>query len=332
MEKSAAQDSEEEFNKTFVQEPAILDKYKAAADVADRALAFVVTLCLPEADIADICAKGDTFIEEEIKKVYSNKKTKTNKLERGVAFPTCVNVNSITLHYSPLKDESSLLKEGDVAKLDLGCHLDGYFAHVGTTIVVSADPTRKYEGPIANLLVAGQTALEAAIRTCVAGNTNEQVTNVIEKVASEFNLSPVEGTYSHKHKKHMMEEKSIILNKHTPERKQDLVTFEKGDVYGLDIYLATGEGKCKLTEHRTTVYKRALENTYILKSDAARKFFSEVNTRFPSLPFSMRAFDNVTTAKLGVKHCIEHDLLEQFEVHTLKDGELGVSFKATIAI
>ena len=130
----------------------------------------------------------------------------------------------------------------------------------------------------------------------------------------------------------MMEEKCIILNKHTPERKQDLVTFEKGDVYGLDIYLATGEGKCKLTDFRTTVFKRALENTYILKSDAARKFFSEVNTRFPSLPFSMRSFDNVTTAKLGVKHCMEHNLLEPFEVHTLKDGELAVSFKATVAI
>ena len=169
MEKSG--DNEEEFNKTFIQEPAILDKYKAAADVADRALAYVVTLCVPEADIAEVCSKGDSFIEEEIKKVYSNKKSK--KLERGVAFPTCINVNSICLHYSPLKDESSILKEGDVAKLDLGCHLDGYFAHVGTTLVVSADPEKKYEGPIANLLVAGQTALEAAIRTTIAGNTNE---------------------------------------------------------------------------------------------------------------------------------------------------------------
>jgi hypothetical protein len=46
----------------------------------------------------------------------------------------------------------------------------------------------------------------------------------------------------------------------------------------------------------------------------------------------MRSFENVTTAKLGVKHCMEHELLEAFEVHTLKDGELAVSFKATVAI
>jgi len=54
---------------------------------------------------------------------------------------------------------------------------------------------------------------------------------------------------------------------------------------------------------RTTVFKRALENTYLLKSDKARKFLSEVNSRFPSLPFSIRSFDDITAAKLGVKHC-----------------------------
>lgn len=111
------------------------------------------------------------------------------------------------------------MKEDDIAKVDLGCHLDGYFSHVGTTIIVSADPAKRYEGPIANLLVAGHNALEAAIRTAVAGNTNEDVTNVIEKIATQYSLAPVEGTYSHKHKKHVMDEKNIILNKHTVDKK-----------------------------------------------------------------------------------------------------------------
>lgn len=68
------------------------------------------------------------------------------------------------------------------------------------------------------------------------------------------------------------------MNKFVPEKKQEKYEFQKGDVFGLDIYLATGDGKCRLTDMRTTVFKRALENTYILKSDKARKFLSEVNT------------------------------------------------------
>ena len=88
-------------------------------------------------------------------------------------------MNSVCLHYSPLKDESSALKEDDIVKLDLGCHLDGYFAHVGCTFVVSSDASKKHSGQIANLITAGYTALQAAIRKCVIGSTNEDVTKVI---------------------------------------------------------------------------------------------------------------------------------------------------------
>lgn len=38
-------------------------------------------------------------------------------MERGIAFPTCVSVNHIMGHYSPLVDESTTLKAGDVAKM-----------------------------------------------------------------------------------------------------------------------------------------------------------------------------------------------------------------------
>lgn len=59
-------DTEEDFNKTFIEDASILDKYKAASDVADRALAFVIELCKPGEDIATICSKGDEFIEAEV--------------------------------------------------------------------------------------------------------------------------------------------------------------------------------------------------------------------------------------------------------------------------
>lgn len=36
-----------------------------------------------------------------------------------------------------------------------------------------------------------------------------------------------------------------------------------------------------------TVYKRSLENTYILKSKHARAFFKNVTTNYPTLAFSI---------------------------------------------
>ena len=47
-------------------------------------------------------------------------------MEKGISFPTCISVNNIVGHYSPLKSEDQQLKEGDVAKIALGVHIDGF--------------------------------------------------------------------------------------------------------------------------------------------------------------------------------------------------------------
>ncbi len=100
--------SEEEFkDENFIEKPAILDKYKAAALITNAALLKVISLCVPGADIYTVCQEGDKFIDEELKKVFNNKKSK--KLERGVAFPTCISVNHVMGHYSPMQDESTQL-------------------------------------------------------------------------------------------------------------------------------------------------------------------------------------------------------------------------------
>ena len=84
--------------------------------------------------------------------MFNNKKSK--KIERGIAFPTCISINNFCGHVSPLVDESMPLAEGDVAKIDLGCHMDGYSALAAHTIVVSADPTSKVVGKQATVIMA----------------------------------------------------------------------------------------------------------------------------------------------------------------------------------
>lgn len=57
-------------------------------------------------------------------------------IEKGVAFPTCVSVNECVCHNSPLISEAQEdIKEGDIVKVDLGVHIDGYIAVVAHTVV-----------------------------------------------------------------------------------------------------------------------------------------------------------------------------------------------------
>lgn len=63
--------------------------------------------------------------------------------------------------------------------------------------------------------------------------------------------------------------------------------FEVNEAYAVDIIMSTGEGKAKLREQRTTVYKRT-DETYLLKMKASRAFFSEVQKKCSGMPFTLR--------------------------------------------
>ena len=63
-------------------------------------------------------------------------------------------------------------------------------------------------------------------------------------------------------------------------------------MYAVDVLVSTGEGKPKESDYRTTVFKRELEKAYILKTKSARAFYNEINLKYPSLCFSMRALED----------------------------------------
>ena len=327
----ASSGEEDQFqDKNFIEQPAILDKYKAAALVANTALAKVIALCVVGADIHKVCQEGDAVIEEELRKTFNNKKSK--KLERGIAFPTSISVNAVCGHFSPMADESVLLQEGDLAKIDLGCHLDGFIAQAAHTIVVSADPAAPVTGRRADVVLAAHAAIQAAQRSIRESSTNAEVTAAIAKAAEAFGCTPLEGVLSHKVKKHLIDGNDVIINKETAEQKVEEFEFAPGDVIGLDVFVSTGEGKPRESEFRTTVYKRELDAQYNLKIKSSRAFFAEVNKRFPTLPFSIRAFEDAVGAKVGVKECVEHDLITGYPVLTEKAGEFVAQFKCTVAV
>lgn len=77
-------------------------------------------------------------------------------MEKGIAFPTCISVNNVVGHFSPLKSEDSNLKEGDVAKIDLGVHIDGFLGLVAHTVVVGSTAT---SGRQADVILSAYNAI-----------------------------------------------------------------------------------------------------------------------------------------------------------------------------
>jgi methionine aminopeptidase len=124
----------------------------------------------------------------------------------------------------------------------------------------------------------------------------------------------------------------VIIGKRDHSMKVDAATFETNEVYSVDICLSTGEGKPKQAEQRTTVFKRAVDKSYRLKMKASRYLFNEMNTKFPTLPFTLRAFEDEKTARMGVVECQKHDLVVPYPVLLEKEGSLVVHFKFTVLL
>lgn len=192
----------------------------------------------------DICEEGDRQLTEETSKVCKKQK----ELKKGIAFPTCVSVNNCICHYSPVKsDPGNALKEGDVVKIDLGAHVDGFIAVAAHTVVVGASPENKVKGKKADVILAAHYAAEAALRLVRPTGENYAVTDAIQKVAESYKCQPISGMLSHQLKQFRIDgDKSIIQNPSEAQRKEhDKCEFQVHEVYSVDVLISTGEGKVR---------------------------------------------------------------------------------------
>src|SRR3546814_6151677 len=89
-----------------------------------------------------------------------------------------------------LPDQQQTLNDGDLVKLDIGCHIDGYIAVAAHTIQIGEG---EITGVRADVVKATYQAAEVAATMIKAGNTNAQVTDAIKQVADDYGVNLVAG-------------------------------------------------------------------------------------------------------------------------------------------
>jgi methionine aminopeptidase len=137
------------------------------------------------------CTKAKKF-----SKVNPNTRRQNERI--GIAFPTSVSPNHAVAHLSPIESDPEAqitLQEGDVVKISLGAHIDGFAGILADTIIVPAKAGEEPEitGRKADVLMAAWLANEAAIRLVKPGAKNYAVTDAVAKIADAFGCKPLEG-------------------------------------------------------------------------------------------------------------------------------------------
>ncbi|GAA5794844.1 DNA-binding protein [Helicostylum pulchrum] len=324
-----------------VAEPVVLDvsdsnvqtKYKDAGKIADAAIDQVIKLCVPGAKVIDICIAGDKLLVEATSAIY-NKKGKNKVTNKGIGFPTTISVNNCVAHFSPLPSDSEsslVLKEGDVAKIQLGAQIDGYCATVATTVVAGAK--EPVTGSKADVIKAAETAMEAALRLIRPGNKNMEITKTVDKITEAYGVKAVEGMLSHNQLKDKTDgEKQIILNpsdNHLRDFKR--IEFAENEVYAIDILISTGEGKVRPMKTRTTIYKKT-GIRYQLKMAASRAVLSEIQTKAGAFPFTLRDLEDERKARMGIVEAAKHQTVLPYDVMYERDEAVVAQYLSTVMV
>lgn len=229
-----------------------------------------------------------------------------------------------------MPDNAAELKDGDLVKIDMGCHIDGFIAQAAHTIVLSTEPIT---GKAADVIQAAATCFEAAARLLKPGKNLTDVCAPLNAIADSYGCKLVEGVFSHKMNRFIMDDPTkAVLNKPNPDQKTEDVEVEEGEVWSIDIVISTGEGKPKLLDDKeTTVYKRALDVNYQLKMKASRELFSEVMKKAPTMQFCLRGLET-EKARYGLVECLNHGLINPYPVLYEKQGELVAQIKGTVLL
>jgi curved DNA binding protein len=325
-------DVEEKVEDPSCEHPDVVTKYKIAGEMAGRVAAKVQAACVAGAKVFDLCVLGDAAILEEVGTVYNKKDAETGvKPVKGVGFPTCISINHCICHNSPIASDADIIVEaGDLVKIDLGVHIDGYIAPCATTFIVGGG---EITGRKADALMAAYQASEVALRMMRPGASTYDITDAVGKIAETYNCKAVEGMLSHQLFRNKIDgEKAIILSP-TPQLKKEhkKAVIAENEAYGLDIIISTGDGKGKEGEQRTTVFKKT-EAIYNLKMKASRAFYSEISKNNKCMPFTLRQMVDEKNARLGVQECVKHEVVDAFKILWENDGEFVAQFKLLVLV
>ncbi|KAK9475528.1 uncharacterized protein V1510DRAFT_409492 [Dipodascopsis tothii] len=211
------QDGRSQRANDFLTDKMIIEKYTVAGNIVQNVMTAIVKLLTTYPDSSkfrntyDICKVSDSFLKTEIERSFQKIK------ERGIAWPTTVDVNNCVSGYSPQqRRDAYVLSDGDVVKLTLGVHIEGYTCRASHTIVVrpltppaviaDSGPVR---GDVADTVIATHAALKAV--TALLGSvlygyttpsgyfnnspvTGERIRQVVEKIARIYGVRVLPGS------------------------------------------------------------------------------------------------------------------------------------------
>ncbi|MCI0559621.1 MAG: type II methionyl aminopeptidase [Nitrososphaera sp.] len=192
------------------------------------------------------------------------------------AFPVNASLNEIAAHYTAEPNDASVVKEGDVLKIDIGVHVDGYIAD--TAVTVCYDP--KYEA----LVTAAETALGEAVRMARANTKASDIGKVIEATITKFGFQPIQNLSGHSLQQYTIHAGKSIPNIWT---RGSTFVLLPNEAYAIEPFVTTKDGQGVVHDGRIrNIF--GITSRKPVKEKAADELLELIWNRYKTLPFALR--------------------------------------------
>ncbi|MFH1211795.1 MAG: type II methionyl aminopeptidase [Candidatus Woesearchaeota archaeon] len=233
-----------------------IEKYKKAGRIAAEALEHGRTLIKAGARVVDICDEVDK---------------KARALGGEPAFPAQISINNIAAHYCSLHNDPLVCKEGDVVKLDVGVHVDGFIGDNALTVDL---------GDNKELVQASLDGLNAALKIIKAGVPVCEIGQAILDAIQAKGFSPVKNLSGHGLDQFEIHTPPTIPNFNNGNH----LALQEGMAFAVEPFATDGHGMI-FEASPPTIY--ALKSMKPVRGQYAKDVLDAVK-KYNGLPFALR--------------------------------------------
>jgi methionyl aminopeptidase len=214
-----------------------------------------------------------------------------NIIEMGgmPAFPCNVSINEVTAHYTSPPGDESTIKMGDLVKIDLGAHVDGYIADSAVSILVGAYDSEYDPESISDnehdlnlkMIETAKEALDSAISTIRDGVEIGKVGKAIEETINNRGLNSVSNLTGHSMDRWILHSGLSIPNV----KEDNKHIIQEGDVLAIEPFVTNGVGRVG-DMNDAYIFRFLRERP--MRMVQARKLMNIIAINYRNLPFSQR--------------------------------------------
>ncbi len=230
-------------------------------------------------------------------------------------------INDTAAHFCPEEDDTTTLKEGDLVKIDIGVHIDGYIADNAMTVEVGN--TNKH----ADLIKASQNALKAAIEKVQAGVKITELGKAQITEAENHNLTTVKNLSGHTIEPYIVHAGVSIPSFDS----KNQTTLQENWQIAIEPFVTDGQGMIK-EQGKATIFM--VEKEKGVRSPHARKILDFVKP-LNGLPFTTRwltrKFGKGTTA-LGLRELIRSGIVKEYPPLVEVSGGMVAQFEHSMIV